>query len=202
PSTTAESPRDEIDPASQFISRDQIDWKRFRSNLSLPSSVFRHACRMASVLGGTYLTLNIIDFNANGIYWTLLTIMVILKPGLGLTKERNVQRLVGTIIGGIIGALIVYTIHDATIRFVLLIFFFVTAYSFFRINYIIAVMFMTPYVFIMLSFHVMNSLEMAKERMLDTFLGGMIALLSSYVIFPNWESAQFKDNMRSLLVAN
>lgn len=201
-SKISDIPREEIDSASQFITRDQIDWKKFRSNLSLQSSVFRHALRMAIVLGGTYLTLNIIDFNANGIYWTLLTIMVILKPGFGLTKERNVQRLVGTIIGGIIGALIVYTIHDATIRFVLLIFFFLTAYSFFRINYIIAVMFMTPYVLIMLSFHGMNTLEMAKERMLDTFLGGMIAFLSSYVIFPNWESAQFKDNMRSLLVAN
>ncbi|MFD1771071.1 FUSC family protein [Sphingobacterium suaedae] len=201
-SKLSDIPREEIDSASQFITRDQIDWKKFRSNLSLESSVFRHALRMSIVLAGTYLTLSLMNFNPNGIYWTLLTIMVILKPGFGLTKERNVQRLIGTIIGGVVGALIVFTIHDASIRFVLLIFFFLTAYSFFRVNYIVAVMFMTPYVLIMLSFHGMNTLEMAKERMLDTFLGGMIAFLSSYVIFPNWESTQFKDNMRSLLIAN
>lgn len=201
-SSISEIPRQEIDSASQFITRDQIDWKKFRSNLSLDSSVFRHALRMAIVLSGTYLTLSLVNFNPNGIYWTLLTIMVILKPGFGLTQERNVQRLIGTVIGGIIGATIVFTIHDPSVRFVLLIFFFLTAYSLFRVNYIIAVMFMTPYVLIMLSFNGMNSLEMAKERVFDTFLGGVIAFLSSYIIFPNWESTQFKDNMRGLLIAN
>ncbi|WP_437918247.1 FUSC family membrane protein [Sphingobacterium sp. LRF_L2] len=201
-SKITEIPKEEIDSASQFITRDQIDWKKFRSNLSLDSSVFRHALRMSIVLSGTYLILSLISFNANGIYWTLLTIMVILKPGFGLTQERNLQRLIGTVIGGVIGATIVFTIHDPSIRFVLLIFFFLTAYSLFRVNYIIAVMFMTPYVLIMLSFHGMNTIEMAKERIFDTFLGGVIAFLSNYIIFPNWESVQFRGNMRNLLIAN
>lgn len=201
-SQISEIPKEEIDSASQFITRDQIDWKKFRSNLSLESSFFRHALRMAIVLSGTYLTLSLINFNPNGIYWTLLTIMVILKPGFGLTQERNMQRLIGTVIGGIIGALVVIFIQDETIRFILLIFFFLTAYSLFRVNYIVAVLFMTPYVLIMLSFNGMNTFEMAQERVLDTFLGGLIAFVSSYIIFPNWESTQFRNNMRALLIAN
>lgn len=201
-SQISEIPKEEIDSASQFITRDQIDWKKFRSNLSLESSFFRHALRMAIVLSGTYLTLSLINFNPNGIYWTLLTIMVILKPGFGLTQERNMQRLIGTVIGGIIGAVVVIFIQDETIRFILLIFFFLTAYSLFRVNYIVAVLFMTPYVLIMLSFNGMNTFEMAQERVLDTFLGGLIAFVSSYVIFPNWESTQFRNNMRALLIAN
>src|SRR5690606_24038131 len=108
------------------------------------------------------------NFSTNGVYWTPLTIMVILKPGFGLTKERNVQRLIGTIVGGIIGAVIVYTIQDANIRFILLIFFFLTAYSLFRVNYIVAVLFMTPYVLIMLSFTGVNTIEVASERIFDT----------------------------------
>ncbi|TYR34154.1 FUSC family protein [Sphingobacterium phlebotomi] len=195
-------PKEEIDSASQFITRDQIDWKKFRSNLSLESSIFRHALRLAIVLSGTYLTLNLVNFSANGIYWTLLTIMVILKPGFGVTQERNLQRLVGTLMGGIIGATAIFFIADVNIRFVLLIFFFLAGYSLFRINYIVAVMFITPYVLIMLSFHGSNTLEMVAERVIDTFLGGAIAFVSSYVIFPNWESTQFRDNMRSLLIAN
>lgn len=61
---------------------------------------------------------------------------------------------------------------------------------------------MTPYVLIMLSFTGTNTLEMAKERILDTFIGGSLAFLSSYVIFPNWESFLIKSNMRNLLIAN
>ncbi|MBD1423030.1 FUSC family protein [Sphingobacterium chuzhouense] len=195
-------PKEEIDSASQFITRDQIDWKKFRSNLSLESSAFRHALRMAIVLSGTYLILNLVNFSPNGIYWTLLTIMVILKPGFGLTQERNLQRLVGTLVGGIIGAAVIFFIADVNIRFALLICFFLAGYSLFRINYIVAVMFITPYVLIMLSFHGTNTLEMVAERVIDTFLGGAIAFVSSYIIFPNWESTQFRDNVRSLLIAN
>ncbi|NGM66731.1 FUSC family protein [Sphingobacterium sp. SGR-19] len=195
-------PKEEIDSASQFITRDQIDWTKFRNNLSLESSAFRHALRMAIVLSGTYLTLNLVNFSPNGIYWTLLTIMVILKPGFGLTQERNLQRLVGTLVGGIIGAAVIFFIADVNIRFALLICFFLAGYSLFRINYIVAVMFITPYVLIMLSFHGTNTLEMVAERVIDTFLGGAIAFVSSYIIFPNWESTQFRDNIRSLLIAN
>lgn len=195
-------PKEEIDSASQFITRDQVDWKRFKNNLSLNSSAFRHALRMSIVLSSTYIILNWLDFTPNSIYWTLLTIVVILKPGFGVTKERNIQRLIGTVAGGIIGAAVILSIDDMTLRFTLLIFFFLAGYSLFRINYIVAVMFITPYVLIMLSFHSMDTLGVVAERVINTFMGGMIAFLSSYIIFPNWESYQFHDNMRNLLIAN
>ncbi|NGM72998.1 FUSC family protein [Sphingobacterium sp. SGL-16] len=194
--------KEEIQQSNKFINRDILNWQNFKDNLSLQSSVFRHALRMAIVLSGTYFLFNIFNYSSFTTYWILLTILVILKPGFGLTKERNLQRLIGTIIGGIIGGIILITVPDVTIRFAILIFFFLIAYSLFRVNYIMAVIFMTPYVLIMLSFSGVNTLEMAKERVLDTFIGGSIAFLSSYVIFPNWESFQIKSNMRHLLVAN
>src|SRR5690606_31840700 len=58
------------------------------------------------------------------------------------------------------------------------------------------------YVLILLSFNGMNTLEMAQSRIIDTFVGGMLAFVSSYVILPNWESTQVKGNMRKLLMAN
>ncbi|HMR19134.1 MAG TPA: FUSC family protein, partial [Sphingobacterium sp.] len=194
--------REEIANTRKFIKEDIINLQSFRDNLSLSSNIFRHALRMSIVLSATYLVLHLINFSEFGIYWVLLTILVILKPGFGLTQERNLQRLIGTVIGGIIGALILILIPDQTIRFAILVIFFFIAYSLFRINYIMSVIFMTPYVLIMLSFTGANTLEIAKERIFDTFIGGVIAFLSSYIIFPNWESFQIKKNMRSLLVAN
>ncbi|WP_185217606.1 FUSC family protein [Sphingobacterium mizutaii] len=196
--------KQEIEEASKFIQTEHIDLRKLKDNLSFNSSIFRHALRMAIVMAITYVVFNLDFFNIGtmGSYWILLTIMVILKPGFGLTKERNFQRLLGTIIGGIIGAIILMTVHSEVARFVILIFFFLIAYSLFRVNYIMAVMFMTPYVLIMLSFSGLNTFEVAKERIFDTFLGGMIAFLSSYIIFPNWESFQVKNNIRQLLIAN
>ena len=196
--------KQEIEEASKFIQTEHIVWSKLRDNLSFNSSIFRHALRMAVVMSVTFLVLNADLFNIGsmGSFWVLLTIMVILKPGFGLTKERNFQRLLGTIIGGIIGAIILMTVHNQIALFILLIFFFLTAYSLFRVNYIVAVLFMTPYVLIMLSFTGLNTFEIAKERIFDTFLGGMSAFISSYVIFPNWESFQIKPSMRHLLKAN
>lgn len=192
----------EIEQSKKFIKSDVLNWQNFKDNLSINSTVCRHAIRMSIMLSGTYLVFNLFLNGTQSLFWILLTILVILKPGFGLTKERNLQRLIGTVIGGIIGGIILLTVQDPNIRFALLILFFLIAYSLFRVNYIIAVLFMTPYVLILLSFTGHNTLEMAKERILDTFIGGSLAFLSSYVIFPNWESHQIKSNMRSLLIAN
>lgn len=194
--------KEEIQQSTKFIKTDILNWQNLKDNLSLDSSIFRHALRMSIVLSGTYFLFNIFNYSSFTTYWILLTILVILKPGFGLTKERNLQRLIGTIIGGIIGGIILITVPDVMVRFLVMIIFFLIAYSLFRVNYIMAVIFMTPYVLIMLSFSGVNTLEMAKERIIDTFIGGSIAFLSSYVIFPNWESFQIRTNMRSLLVAN
>jgi uncharacterized membrane protein YccC len=36
-------------------------------------------------------------------YWILLTVIIILKPGYSLSKQRNIQRLIGTLVGVAIG---------------------------------------------------------------------------------------------------
>src|SRR5690606_28305816 len=165
------------------------------------STLFRHAVRMAIVMAIGYLlslTINV----GNHSYWILLTIMVILKPGFSLTKQRNFQRLIGTIIGGIGGALILMSVTDQTWLFVLLLLFMVATYSLLRVNYIVSVMFMTPYILIVFSFLDMNTLTILQERVVDTLIGSGLAFLSSYIILPNWESTQVQTTMRKLLIAN
>src|SRR5690606_3937023 len=107
--------REEAD-FKRFVEHREIDVKQLRENLTLKSTQFRHAIRMAAVLGIGYLVSFILDFGTHS-YWILLTIMVILKPGFSLTKQRNFQRLAGTIIGGIAGALILLFIKDDTSHF-------------------------------------------------------------------------------------
>ena len=192
--------REEMDH-SRFIEHKEIDIKQFRENLTLKSTLFRHAVRMAFVMGIGYLFSLVINIGAHS-YWILLTIMVILKPGFSLTKQRNFQRLVGTIIGGISGALILILIKDETVLFILLLLFMVATYSLIRLNYIVSVMFMTPFILIMFSFLDMNTFVIAQERIVDTLIGSALAFFSSYIILPSWESTQVQGTMRKLLIAN
>ncbi len=190
-----------IGDISKFISHDVFDLRSFRNNLSFESNTFRHSLRLAIVLVAGFFLANLINFNEH-VHWILLTILVILKPGWSLTKERNFQRLVGTIIGGIAGIIILIWIKDPSARFVILLTFMVLTYSLIRINYIISVMFMTPYLLILFSFLGADTMEIAQERIFATFIGSGLAFISSYIIFPNWEKHKIQDNMQRLLIAN
>jgi len=190
-----------IGDISKFISHDIFDFKSFRNNLSFKSDIFRHSVRLSLVLLLGYLIAELLNFGGH-VNWILLTILVILKPGWSLTKERNFQRLAGTVVGGIVGILLLIWVQDLTARFVILLVFMVLTYSLIRINYIISVIFMTPYLLILFSFLGENTMVVAQERIFATFVGCGLAFVSSYIILPSWESTQIKNYMRKLLIAN
>lgn len=76
------------------------------------------------------------------------------------------------------------------------------SYSFQRVKYVVSVLFMTPYIILMFSFIGLDNVQIAQERILDTLIGSAIAFVSSYFIFPNWESHQFKKYLKEMLEAN
>lgn len=185
----------------RFVSNQNLDPKLFVQNISFKSANFRHALRVSIVSVIGYLTSKLFPLGHHS-YWILLTILVLLKPGFSLTKQRNIQRLIGTLVGGIAGGLIVFYVHDHTARFIFLLIFMLGTYSFQRLNYVISVLFMTPYILLMFSFIGLGDLSLAKERILDTFIGSFIAITASYVLFPSWEYPHLKNYMRQLLIAN
>ena len=186
---------------SKFVSHQDFDLKILRENLSPDSSIFRHAVRVSLMCLIGYLVSKLFPVGHHS-YWILLTILVILKPAYSLTKQRNIERLIGTLAGSIAGAVILIFIQDETALFIFLLIFMVASYSFQRLNYIVSVLFMTPYILILFSFLGENNLNIAQERIIDTFIGSFIALVASYIILPNWEYYQLKNFMRGVLVAN
>lgn len=192
--------KDEKLDTERFISRQTIDIKLMFENLTFSSTTFRHSIRVAIVMLLGFLVARLM--NSTHSYWILLTILVISKPGFALTKERNYQRLIGTVIGAFIGMGILVFVEDKNSLFVILIVCMICAYSFQRKNYVVSVLFMTPYVLVLFDFLGMGSLSIAKERIYDTLIGSGIALLGSYTLFPNWEHINLKDAMLKTLHAN
>jgi len=115
--------------------------------------------------------------------WILLTIMVIMKPAFSLTKERNYHRLIGTIIGAIVGMSILSWVEDGSVLFAILLICMLGAYSFQRKNYVVSVLFMTPFILILYDFLGMGSRAIFIERVYDTIIGGSIAFIASHVFF-------------------
>lgn len=186
---------------SKFVSHQEIDPVILRNNFTLKSGVFRHALRMTITCMAGFTIAKLISYGHHS-YWILLTIIILLKPGFSLTKERNIQRFAGTIAGGLLGLLILYFIHDRNVLFGFIIFFMLGTYTFMRLNYIVMVIFTTPYVLILFNLLGLGFLKVAEERLLDTGIACTLSFLASYLLFPHWESLQLDSYMKNMLKAN
>jgi uncharacterized membrane protein (TIGR01666 family) len=187
--------------SSRFVSHQPLDPKIIRDNFSLKSSTFRHALRVCIACIAGFVVAKFIDYGHHS-YWVLLTIAFILKPAFSLTKQRNIQRIIGTFIGGAIGVVILTLTHDRTIHFIFLVLFMVGTYSFMRIQYLVMVICITPYILIFFSFLGGEYKSVIEERLLDTAIGCVIAFSASYFLFPSWEAGQLKKDMQGIVRAN
>src|SRR5690606_26206116 len=113
-----------------------------------------------------------------------------------------IQRIIGTLGGGVIGILILVLIRDTTVHFIFMVLFMIGTYSFLRINYLLMVICTTPYVLILFSLFGFLVADVARERLLDTLIGCAIALSASYFLFPKWESEELRNYMKGILKAN
>lgn len=186
---------------SKFVTHQDYAPHIFFDNLTRKSAAFKHAARVAFVCLVGFIVSKSLPLGHHS-YWILLTIIVILKPGFSLSKQRNYQRLIGTIVGGAIGVLILLFIKNHNAQFAFMVVFMIGAYSFIRTNYVVSITFMTPYVLIMLKFLGVGQMYIVEERILDTVIGSTIAFLASYLIFPTWEFEKIRNTMADVLYAN
>ncbi|MCO5946968.1 FUSC family membrane protein [Mucilaginibacter flavidus] len=184
---------------SKFVTHQDYAPHIFFDNLSLSSATFKHALRVSLVCLIGFTTAKFIALGHHS-YWVLLTIIVILKPGFSLSKQRNYQRLIGTIAGGVIGIAILLFIPNKTVEFILLVVLMIGTYSFLRLNYVVSVILMTPYVLILFKF--LGVGQVVEERIIDTVIGSTIAFIASYLIFPSWEFELIQENLADVLHAN
>lgn len=160
-------------------------------NLSLKSSHFRHSLRLTLALLTGYAIAQMSGLGHG--YWVLLTVVTIMKPAFGITRQRNIYRIAGTFLGALIGFLTVYWGGSETVIFVIMMLGMIIAYSFLKTNYFVATAAITVYVII--GFYFLNPSiinEVLTDRIIDTVIGSVIAYLFSMFVLPSWESSNLK----------
>ncbi|PWV56499.1 FUSC family membrane protein [Chitinophaga sp. S165] len=192
-----------IDPRIQlasFTTRNRYDLETLLNNLTFQSHIFRHALRVSIAAVTGYLLGQVLHLDR--VYWVLLTIVVILKPGFGISKTRSYQRIIGTITGALFAAGVLFTTDNTTIIFTLMLICILGAYSFMTQQYTISVFFTTPFVIFLLHFLHPAHLQNAELRVLDTFIGVGIAFLSSLLLWPSWEHNYLPSYMTKMMQDN
>jgi uncharacterized membrane protein YccC len=184
----------------RFISPNPLNWDSLAGNLNFDSSYFRYALRTAvtAVLG--YIIGYFI--HVKNPYWVLLTVLLVMKPGYGATKQRFYHRIGGTVIGALV-AYAVYQGHPSHI--ISLAIFgaaFLLAFTFVVKNYAVASGFFTIFVIFLYSFLNRPIPTAILFRVADTVLGAILVILAIFYLWPYWEHRKFSYYLKNSLQAN
>ncbi len=177
-----------------FVEPTNFNRQLFIENLSFKSNNFRHAIRVSIATTAGYIIAQMLNLGHS--YWVLLTILVILRPSYSLTKQRNYHRLIGTIIGAMIGVMILFIVSNQYWMLAIMITLMLLCYSFIRSKYFIGVIFMTAYLIIF--FFMLDPggfVNVLENRIIDTVIGSLIAFIATYTLAPSWEKHQMKSYM-------
>jgi uncharacterized membrane protein YccC len=181
---------------NRFLSRRKWRLGMLTSNLRLDSPHFRYASRVA-IATLAAMTLSAVfsyTLSAEGMnpglsthsYWIILTIIVVMKPGFALTRQRNGWRLAGTLIGCGLALALFNATTNANVYLAVLVITCILGYSLIQVNFMMAAIFNTLFVLLVFHFISPSSSLVIGERLVDTFAGCVIALLCSYIL-PWWE---------------
>ncbi len=171
-----------------------------KSNFTFRSVTLRHALRLAVVVTIAQLIAYVSPIPKG--YWITLTAMIALKPNFGGTFQTTVQRVLGTFVGGIIGIGLAVLIHnplEIALSILLLIF---TAVSLRSISYSLFITLLTPVIILLLNTLGIGNWQLGIARIADSLIGGLLALLGSYLLFPSWERQRLPTQLEQTIRAN
>lgn len=184
----------------KFISPNTYLWSTLIENLSFSSTVFRHSLRLTITILVGFITGQILPFQNT--YWILLTIIVIMRPGYGLTNERTYHRIFGTLVGGAIAFGILTFVHDTTLTATLAILSMLLGFTYTPSNYKIGATFVTIYVVFIYAILTPNIADVVQYRILDTLVGALLSFLANLFIWPSWEFLNVPTFISKAITAN
>lgn len=184
----------------KFLTPQYYPLSTLTENLSFSSTIFRHSLRLTITLMVGFIIGNFLPFQ--NVYWILLTIIVIMRPGYGLTKERSYHRIIGTVLGGLVAFGILFLVKDNIIISILSILCMLLGFSFTQINYKVSATFVTMYVVFIYGIITPNIADLVQYRILDTVVGAVLAFLANHFLWPSWEFLNIPIYLEKSIKAN
>ena len=186
---------------SQFLSREKYRFGMITSNLRLDSPICRYALRVTLAAALAMAVWTLIPALAPQGYWILLTVLIIMKPGFALTRQRNGWRLLGTLIGCLVALGALYSTDNNTWLFVAMVLSTIIGGSLLQLNYMTASIFNTNAVLLAFHFVDPSASTIITDRAIDTLIGSVISFACSYFL-PWWESQFMPSLSRAAINAN
>ena len=173
--------------------------ERLRADWSFGSTMLRHALRMAVVGAVDLLLLRVLHLSHG--FWLAMTSIIVLQPSGSGTMRRGLQRVAGTIAGGVLAAILAALVHSqAGIIVVITVGAGLTLASF-AVDYGLYAFFLTP-TFVLMSLPYLQDWRYASVRVVTTVLGALVAVLAMRLLWPEHEEHELSNLLHAGAVAD
>lgn len=169
-----------------------------REVFSLDSLVLRHALRVGLTITAGVAIAKV--FHLPHGYWVTITIVVVMQPYVGPSWVRGLQRIGGTVLGGILAALLASWLHGGPVLMAILFVLATLSVAFMPINYGMYAVFLTP-TFVLISEMTEADWSLAWVRVLNTIIGGALALVGTFLLWPSPERLRIRGRLSAALDA-
>lgn len=194
-------------PAAQALAGAAQPWRArifspIRQNFSFSSTPMRHALRAGLIATPVLVfTMSIHDQFA---HWATITMVLCLQPYFSATRERVVERIAGTALGGLLAAAIGLFAQTQMQLALTMLPLTVFAFSIRGVSYGAFVAALTPMVVLLVEQIAPGSSELhvALARIGYTFLGGILAIFGNLLLWPGFESTRVETSISAAMAAH
>jgi uncharacterized membrane protein YccC len=172
---------------------------QLRANWHRESLMLRHAARVALVCGLDVAILQ--RWSIDHGFWLPLTSLMVMQPHISGTFRRSLQRVAGTVAGGIFAAILAVQLHSQLATAIALFPLGFLALSVLPISYSLFCFFLTP-TFVLAFLPFAGDWQLAIVRIINTVLGAVIAMAAMTLIFPMMERSRLGKQLLRSLQAN
>ncbi|MFD2866390.1 FUSC family membrane protein [Mucilaginibacter antarcticus] len=174
--------------------------EKLKSQLRFSSPVLRFAMRISVLLAIGYAAVHLFA-DDNYSYWLLLTVVIVARPRLAVTWQRNKERLIGTFIGVLIAGLALWWLPNTVALLALAALGLFGFFAWNRPRYGWSVSAITVCVLLSLSVYRGEVLLLISARVWYSLWGCALAVLGVFV-FPIWSHAGLEALVVQAVKAN
>ncbi len=165
---------------------ERSSFKRFRDQLTFSHPRVRYALRLSlSFMLGFILEKS---FHLDKGAWVMLTSLFVSQITYSDTRRRLFQRLLGTVTGVVLGALLLHIFTNTAAQVILMLGSAMAFFYWVRTRYSIAVIFITT--FVISAFNIISKdggINIMIPRLVDTLLGASLSFLTIRFLWPGWQ---------------
>lgn len=174
--------------------------KVIKLQFTIYSDLFRHAARISLVLGMGYIVIHLTQL-AHG-YWIIMTSLIVCQPNATTTKNRLKLRVIGTLLGSILGLPMLYLFPNIEAQLFLIALNGCLFFSIKNTQYAFGTIFLTLMVFFSFSLVGESTTIVALYRIIATIIGCGIAYLGVTFLWPDWKYNNLSKQINELCFTN